>query len=183
MSTMPMLSPSGQTGDIPEERVPDAVKAGFVVGQDMLSPDGKAGVIPVAKVHEAIAKGFQLKGAPVKLPSVNMQESNVGIAAGSDTTSKSAVANPQQPAEQFALDNPEQQASLAGASAVGAGGAAISAGVPALLPAATKGAVAVGAWAEAHPILARLVYEGIKGAAWYKLLKKAATIGSAGKEE
>lgn len=178
-ATLPMISPDGRTGDIPEDRAPDAINKGFSVGQDMLSPDGKSGVVPIDKVHEAIGKGFQLKGAPVKAPSLNMQPSNVGIAMGSENQ---GVANPQQPAEQFALQHPEQQGALAGAAAVGAGGAAISAGIPALIPAATKGIVAVGQWAEAHPILARLIYEGVKGAAWYKLLKKASDVGNAGKE-
>jgi hypothetical protein len=177
-----MIAPTGEVGDVPEDRVPDAAKAGFSVGQDMLSPDGKIGVVPVDRVHEAIAKGFQLKGAPVKPPIEAMQKSNVGIALGSDGTERSAIANPQQPAEQFALENPDQQGKLVAAAAIGAGGAAISAGVPALLPAATKGVVAIGNWAEAHPILARLVYEGIKGAAWYKLIKKASDIGNAGRE-
>jgi hypothetical protein len=53
-----------------------------------------------------------------------MQKSNLGIAAGSENTEKSAIANPQQPAEQFALEHPEQQGKLAGAAAVGAAGAA-----------------------------------------------------------
>jgi hypothetical protein len=51
-----------------------------------------------------------------------MQKSNVGIAAGSEND---GIANPQQPAEQFALQNPDQQGKLAGAAAIGAGGAAM----------------------------------------------------------
>lgn len=182
-----MISPSGVAGDIPEEKAGDAIKAGFKPAQDMLSPKGKTGLIPLDNVHEAIKAGFQLKGAPIKMPQTmqpeSVQPSNVGIALGEHA----GIANPQQPAEQFALENPEQQGKLAGAAAIGAAGSvapmAVKAGAAALLPAATKGVVAIGDWAEAHPIMARLVYEGIKGAAWYKLIKKAANIGSAGHED
>ena len=59
-STMPMLSPDGQVGDVPLEQVSDAVKGGYKVGQDMLSPDGKAGTVPLDSVHDALGKGFQL---------------------------------------------------------------------------------------------------------------------------
>jgi hypothetical protein len=56
----------------------------------------------------------------------------------------------------------------------------VVAGAKALVPAATKGLGAVTAWAEAHPILARAVYEGIKGAVWYKTLKTISRVGNAG---
>jgi hypothetical protein len=57
-------------------------------------------------------------GAPSSQP---MQKSNVGIATGSEND---GVANPQQPAEQFALQNPDQQGKLATAAGIGAAGAA-----------------------------------------------------------
>ena len=69
-ATVPMLSPDGQVGDVPQENVNEAVnKGGFKVAQDMLSPDGQQGVIPLDQVHNAIAKGFTLKGAAPKKPS------------------------------------------------------------------------------------------------------------------
>jgi hypothetical protein len=76
------------------------------------------------------------------------------------------IQNPQQPAESFALANPEQQGTLAGAAAIGAGGAAappvLSAGVNALLPAVTRGVVGVTAWAAQHPVAAKMIWEGLK---------------------
>ncbi len=67
-STVPMLSPDGQVGEVPTDRVPDAVQAGHKIAQYMLSPDGQEGVIPLDQVHAAIAKGFQLKGADPEEP-------------------------------------------------------------------------------------------------------------------
>jgi hypothetical protein len=56
-----MFGPDGSVGDIPSERVNDAVKAGFKVGQDLLSPDGRTGTVPLDSVHAALEKGFKLK--------------------------------------------------------------------------------------------------------------------------
>ena len=56
--TTPMFGPDGSVGDIPSERVNDAVKAGFKVGQDLLSPDGRTGTVPLDSVHAALQKGF-----------------------------------------------------------------------------------------------------------------------------
>lgn len=67
-STVPMLSPDGQIGDVPQEQAGAAAQSGFKMAQDMLSPDGQPGVIPFDQVHQALAKGFQLKGSPVKSP-------------------------------------------------------------------------------------------------------------------
>lgn len=63
-----------------------------------------------------------LAAPKIQKPTINMQSSNLATALGSDNTERSAIANPQQPAEQFALENPEQQGKLATAAAVGAGG-------------------------------------------------------------
>lgn len=129
----PMISPDGDIGDIPAENVADAVKAGYKVGQDMLSPDGHFGTIPLDKVHDALKSGFMLKGAAPGAPKAPaMQKSNLAESVGGGSSSSSAVANPQQPGEQFALDNPDQQGKLAGAAAVGAGGTALTEAMPAL---------------------------------------------------
>lgn len=76
--TMPMLSSDGQIGDVPTDRVPDAVKQGLKIGQDMLSPDGKHGTVPLDRVHEAIKAGFQIQGASPAAPQVTMQTSPAG---------------------------------------------------------------------------------------------------------
>jgi hypothetical protein len=60
-TTTPMFGPDGSLGDIPSERVNDAVKAGFKIGQDLLSPDGRTGTVPLDSVHAALQKGFKLK--------------------------------------------------------------------------------------------------------------------------
>ena len=76
------------------------------------------------------------------------------------------IQNPQQPAESFALANPEQQGTLASAAAIGAGGAVapsvLSAASNAVLPALTSGVVGVTKWAAEHPVAAKLMWEGLK---------------------
>jgi hypothetical protein len=67
-------------------------------------------------------RGLSSMSGPAQ-PNIQMQKSNLGTALGSDHTG-SAIANPAQPAEQFALDNPDQQGKLLGAAAIGAAGAA-----------------------------------------------------------
>lgn len=89
-----------------------------------------------------------IPGAPSTQPP--MQKSNLGIAAGSENTERSAIANPQQPAEQFALEHPEEQGKLLGASAIGAGGI--------VAPAAARAAVPpIARFAAKHPIIAQTV--------------------------
>lgn len=65
-ATVPMLSPDGTPGDIPQERVQDAVKAGFKQAVLMTSPDGKNGYIPADKQQDAISAGFKPTVAPQK---------------------------------------------------------------------------------------------------------------------
>src|SRR5260370_1203588 len=71
--TVPAFSPDGTLGDIPVERVHDAVKSGFKLGVDLVSPDGQPGAIPVERVHDALQKGFKL---PTTMPE------NYGFTAG-----------------------------------------------------------------------------------------------------
>lgn len=59
-TTVPMLAPDGTSGDIPQERVQDAIKAGFKQAVEMTSPDGKAGYIPVERQQDALSAGFKL---------------------------------------------------------------------------------------------------------------------------
>jgi hypothetical protein len=77
--------------------------------------DLSAGLVPNAP-NSGLAPAA---GGPASQP---MQKSNLGIALGSENE---GIANPQQPAEQFALQNPDQQGKLAGAAAVGASGALV----------------------------------------------------------
>lgn len=57
---VPMLSPDGQLGDIPQERMTDALKGGFKIAVSMTSPDGKAGYIPHDQVGAAQQSGFKV---------------------------------------------------------------------------------------------------------------------------
>lgn len=63
-TTVPMLAPDGTSGDIPQERVQDAIKAGFKQAVEMTSPDGKAGYIPVERQQDALSAGFKLAAPP-----------------------------------------------------------------------------------------------------------------------
>lgn len=63
--TVPMFSPDGTLGDIPQERVPDAMKANFTMGVSMLSPDGtKTGIVPHDRVEDAAKSGFIVAHPP-----------------------------------------------------------------------------------------------------------------------
>src|SRR5258706_13574422 len=58
-TTVPMLAPDGSTGDIPADRVQDAVSAGFKKAIPMTSPDGKTGYIPEDRAPDALKAGFK----------------------------------------------------------------------------------------------------------------------------
>lgn len=58
---VPMISPNGQPGDIPFEKMRDAMTAGFKPAVIMKSPDGsKSGYIPADKTQEASKAGFKI---------------------------------------------------------------------------------------------------------------------------
>lgn len=61
---VPMLSPDGKSGDIPANRVQDALKAGFKAAYAMTSPDGQTGYVPQDQYQNAAAKGFKLNTQP-----------------------------------------------------------------------------------------------------------------------
>jgi hypothetical protein len=71
MGTTPMIAPDGSSGEIPDAKVADAVKAGGKVGAWMLAPDGSRGIVPVDKTLDAIKAGARPQ-AP--LPDVRMHE-------------------------------------------------------------------------------------------------------------
>jgi len=59
-----MFAPDGTTtGEIPQSKVQDALKAGFKPAYEMTSPDGKVGYIPQERAQDAVKAGFKL-GAP-----------------------------------------------------------------------------------------------------------------------
>ena len=89
-------------------------------------PDG-SGIVdnPAYKPTQSPNAGLApAAGGPASQP---MQKSNLGIALGSENE---GIANPQQPAEQFALQNPDQQGKLAVAATIGAAGTALPFAMP-----------------------------------------------------
>jgi hypothetical protein len=97
-------------------------------------------------------------------PPAKPHQSYLQMALNPAGSSASAIANPMQPAEQFALDNPEQQGVLATAAGVGAGGAALPEILPTAMLHTVEGAKAVGTWAEANPMKAFLLLNVLKEA-------------------
>ena len=158
--TTPMLSPDGQVGDVPQEKVPDAVKAGFTVGQDMLAPNGKSGVIPLDKVHDAIRSGFQLKGAPPKGPQTDMQESGIGTAMQNTPSNADPENAANIPEQQIQKMTPEDQASTRKAqlAASAAQPATAALGAAILASHTVEGVKAIGTWASKNPMQAYLHY-------------------------
>jgi len=77
MSTVPVFSPDGVLGDIPEDQLVAAVKAGAKPGVNFISPDGKPGVIPADRVAEA----SQVPGAKI-LPFEQQEVKHPGLWAG-----------------------------------------------------------------------------------------------------
>ena len=58
-ATMPMISPDGQSGEVPRAKVAEARKAGFKDATAMISPDGKMGYVPTDRMADAAAAGFR----------------------------------------------------------------------------------------------------------------------------
>ncbi len=59
-SHVPMFSPNGDLGDIPRERIHEAVAAGGVIGAPVIAPDGTHGVVPANRLHEAMRAGARI---------------------------------------------------------------------------------------------------------------------------
>lgn len=74
--TQVMLSPDGRPGDVPVDRVQEALAQGFKVGIDMVSPDGTEGTIPLDRAHDAVRSGFTPKGQS-PAAGQGMQESSI----------------------------------------------------------------------------------------------------------
>jgi hypothetical protein len=55
--TVPMYAPDGTLGDIPYERMHDALQAGGKMAVNVLAPDGTKGVIPADRTQDAVKAG------------------------------------------------------------------------------------------------------------------------------
>ena len=73
------------------------------------------------------ASRYTPEGAPNSSATPPMTPSYTDIGLKGGTTGE-GIRNPMQPAERFALENPDQQGTLLGAAAIGAGGAAFGSG-------------------------------------------------------
>ena len=155
-------------------------QAGMSLPQSLGAPAGQAG----------IPRGLQ--GAPLQqtFPIVPKQDENF-----SQTMQRAAQAGstvtPEELQGQAVQGLKMAPAVLAGAGAIGAGGAAALAGpgeVPGVIGQAATKAIpyvkGIGTWAEAHPVAAKALIELVKYTGYvgggYAALKKAAEIGSAG---
>jgi hypothetical protein len=165
-ATTPMISPDGDIGDVPQEHVNDAVKAGFQLGQDMVSPDGKNGTIPFGKVHDAIKAGFQMKPPAAANANVSMEKSSAGALAPQPVPSSKGAGAKQgdEGGYEGSLASGDQgkanAMSVAGAGA--AAGIATGEAIPAVLPHTIEGVKAITKWAEAHPVHAYALFNIMK---------------------
>ena len=62
MGMIPMIAPDGSVGEIPKDKVQDAVSAGFKLGFFMKAPDGSTGVIPRDRAGEAETRFVSVRG-------------------------------------------------------------------------------------------------------------------------
>ena len=66
MSTVPLISPQGNLGEVPTDQVQAALAAGFKQPSSppvpMTSPSGNAGMVPSERVKDALAAGFKING-------------------------------------------------------------------------------------------------------------------------
>ena len=54
-----MFSPTGELGEVPVEKVGDAVKNGFTMGRHVVSSDGQVGIVPENKLADALKGGMK----------------------------------------------------------------------------------------------------------------------------
>lgn len=88
-----MISPDGQSGDVPSGRVHDAVNAGFKTAVVMTAPDGKStGYIPHDRAMEAIKAGFKIGPASQQDTSIDHPPS---VVSGLVDEFKQGVSSPE----------------------------------------------------------------------------------------
>jgi len=60
MSTVPIISPSGDVGDIPFSQMKAAIAAGGKLGVNVTDPSGKPGIVPAERVQDAVKAGAKI---------------------------------------------------------------------------------------------------------------------------
>lgn len=96
-SLVPMISPDGRSGDIPADRVNEALAAGFKGAVVMTSPDGQQGYVPHDRANDAIKAGFKVGQPGAQAFADRGQNAEGGFSAlGSDLVGmvKGAASNP-----------------------------------------------------------------------------------------
>lgn len=163
--TVPMISPTGRSYDIPRDKVNDAVNAQWKIGQDMISPNGQRALIPLDRVHDAISQGkFSIVPPPgqpgiPQAPDAVRQDIQKGeqqlAKQGPGTLAGFPGGSPDVPSDQAAMLPGE--IALAGAGLGVAGSAGMDA-VQTVLPIVTKGVKAFNTWITASPANAVKAY-------------------------
>jgi hypothetical protein len=93
MSTVPVFAPNGTLGDIPQENLMAAVKAGGKPGVHITAPDGTAGVIPADRTQDAVKAGAKV--VPIQEQPAKSWLSEAGSALWNDIKSfPSAITAP-----------------------------------------------------------------------------------------
>jgi hypothetical protein len=80
MATVPIFSPDGSLGDVPENQLVAAVRAGAKPGIHITAPNGLPGVIPADRVSDAISAGAKI----VPIENQPIQHPGFWAAFGSD---------------------------------------------------------------------------------------------------
>lgn len=169
-----MFSPDGRKGDIPKERVNDAVRSGFKIAIPMKTPDGQMGDVPLDSVHAAIGKGFAITNPVIDKLSDNTGVTGVGsgFAKGAVDTMRGAadIMGGEGTAERVGLPNVSTAPSGI-AEKIGKGGEAV---LEFMLGDASLKGLSMGEKLEkiapivksleSHPSLAKLVGGAVRGA-------------------
>lgn len=71
-ATVPMFAPDGSLGDIPYERMHEALTAGAKMGVYIKAPDGSQGIVPADRTNDAIKAGGKV--VPYNLDASHQQE-------------------------------------------------------------------------------------------------------------
>lgn len=126
--TVPVFAPDGTLGDIPYERLHEAVLKGGVPGINMKAPDGTLGVVPATRYQEGVQKGgtvvpFDYKPPAQQGPVSSAISKTAGDIAGAAKGVYHAVVDPlidthadlvnklqQEQAQDAAKQSPERQA-------------------------------------------------------------------------
>jgi hypothetical protein len=80
MATVPIFAPDGTLGDIPREKLLDAVRAGAKPGVHVTSPEGKDGVVPADRLKDAVGAGAKV----IPLDDQPVQHAGVWASLGAD---------------------------------------------------------------------------------------------------